>query len=47
MDSYALHLATYETTQPLQVWLKKHWEFVVQNGQSLQSLYVRVVEIMR
>jgi len=39
MDSYALHLATYDTTQPLQAWLKKHWKFVVQNGQSFQSSY--------
>ena len=38
-DSYALLLDVYQTTRPLQDWLKKHWKFVVQNEQSLQSLY--------
>ena len=39
MDSYALPLETYETTQPLIDWLNKHWKYVIPNEQSLQSLY--------
>ena len=39
MDSYALPLRTYETTAPLEKWLRDHWKFVQQNSQSLQSLY--------
>lgn len=39
MDSYALPLDVYETAQPLQHWLTKHWKYVVFNGRSLQSLY--------
>lgn len=39
MDSYALPLETYETTQSLVDWLNKHWKYVIYNKQSLQSLY--------
>jgi hypothetical protein len=39
LDSYAIPLETYRTTQPLQAWLDRHWKYVVSNGQSLQSLY--------
>lgn len=39
MDSYALPLDTYKTTQPLKDWLTHHWKYVVENGQSLQSPY--------
>ena len=39
MDSYALPLNTYGTTDPLVDWLNKHWKYVIHNGQSLQSLY--------
>ena len=31
----------YLTTQPLRAWLDRHWKLVIQNGQSLQSLYSR------
>ena len=41
LDSYALPLETYETTGPLQTWLNKHWKTVIQNSQSLQSLFSR------
>ena len=41
LDSYALPLETYETTQPLPAWLDRHWKIVIQNSQSLQSLYSR------
>ena len=39
VDSYALPLECYETTEPLQDWLKSHWTYVIYNGQSLQSIY--------
>ena len=39
MDSYALPLDSYLMTLPLQAWLDRHWKYVVQNGESLQSLY--------
>ena len=39
MDSYALPLDTYLTTEPLQRWLDQHWKFNIHNGKSLQSLY--------
>ena len=39
LDSYALPLETYETTEPLQKWLNQHWKYVVENGKSLQSIY--------
>ena len=39
MDSYALPLESYETTEPLQDWLKSQWKYVIYNGQSLQSIY--------
>ena len=39
IDSYALPLSTYGTTDPLVDWLNKHWKYVIRNGQSLQSLY--------
>ena len=39
LDSYALSLETYETTEPLQKWLNKQWKYVVENGKSLQSIY--------
>lgn len=39
MDSYALPLDVYQTTAPLQAWLKTHWKDVIRNGQSLQSLF--------
>ena len=39
MDSYALPLESYETTEPLQDWLKTQWKYVIYNGQSLQSIY--------
>ena len=39
LDSYALPLDTYQTTAPLQRWLDRHWERVIPNKQSLQSLY--------
>ncbi|KAJ7371659.1 hypothetical protein OS493_023679 [Desmophyllum pertusum] len=38
MDSYALPLETYETTQPLQEWIVKHWKYVVTNTKSLQAV---------
>ena len=41
LDSYALPLETYQTTQPLQRWLDQHWKIVIQSSQSLQSLYSR------
>ena len=41
LDNYALPLETYLTTQPLRAWLDRHWKIVIQNGQSLQSLYSR------
>ena len=41
LDSYALPLKTYLTTEPLEMWLNKHWKIVIQNSQSLQSLYSR------
>ena len=39
MDSYALPLESYETTEPLQDWLKSQWKYVIYNEQSLQSIY--------
>ena len=39
MDSYALPLESYETTEPLQDWLKNQWKYVINNEQSLQSIY--------
>ena len=39
LDSYALPLETYQTTAPLQAWLHKHWDIVIPNSQSLQSIY--------
>lgn len=45
MDSYALPLDVYETTQPLQDWLNTNWKHVIFNEQSLQSFF-SVVEIM-
>ena len=39
LDSYALPLEMYKTTDPLQKWLNKHWKYVVENGKSLQSIY--------
>ena len=39
MDSYALPLESYETTDLLQDWLKSQWKYVIYNGQSLQSIY--------
>ena len=39
MDSYALPLDVYQTTQPLQDWLNTNWKHVIFNEQSLQSLY--------
>ena len=39
MDSYDLPLESYETTEPLQDWLKGQWKYVIYNGQSLQSIY--------
>ena len=39
MDSYALPLESYETTEPLQGWLKSQWKYVICNEQSLQSIY--------
>ena len=39
LDSYALPLDMYLTTEPLQTWLDRHWKIVIQNTQSLQSLY--------
>ena len=38
MDSFALPLENYETTQPLQEWIAKHWKYHVTNGKSLQAL---------
>lgn len=38
MDSFALPLENYETTQPLQEWIVKHWKYHVTNGKSLQAL---------
>ena len=35
MESYALPLESYETTEPLQDWLKSQWKYVIYNGQSL------------
>ena len=39
MDSYALPLESYETTEPLQDWLKSQWKSVICNEQSLQLIY--------
>ena len=39
MDSYALPLSVYDTTELLRDWLEKHWKYVVMNTRSLQSLY--------
>ena len=39
LDSYALPLETYQTTGPLLTWLHKHWDVVIPNSQSLQSIY--------
>ena len=39
MDRYALPLESYETTEPLQDWLKSQWKHVIYNEQSLQSIY--------
>ena len=39
MDSYGLPLDIYQTTQPLQEWLDRHWKRVVGNDKSLQSPY--------
>ena len=39
LDSYALPLETYQTTGPLLTWLQKHWDVVIPNSQSLQSVY--------
>ena len=39
LDSYPLPLKTYLTTGPLQTWLDRHWKNVIQNSQSLQSLF--------
>ena len=41
LESYALPLETYQTTGPLQMWLNKHWKIVIQNSQSLQSVFSR------
>ena len=39
MDSYALPLESYETTEPLQDWLKSQWKYVIYSGHSPQSIY--------
>lgn len=39
MDSYGLPLDTYQTTKPLQDWIKTHWKYLISNEQSLQSVY--------
>ena len=39
MDSYALPLESYETTEPLQDWLKSQLKYIIYNGQALQSMY--------
>ena len=39
MDSFALPLESYETTEPLLDWLKRQWKYVIYNGQSLQLIY--------
>jgi len=39
MDRYSLPLKSYETTEPLQDWLKSQWKYVIYNRQSLQSIY--------
>ena len=38
-DSFALDLDTYETTEPLKMWLRHQFKYVTQNGQSVQSLH--------
>ena len=39
MDSYALPLESYASTEPLQDWLKSQWKHVIYSEQSLQSIY--------
>ena len=39
MDSYAIPLEVYCTTQPLQEWLNCNFKYRVHNGKSLQSLF--------
>ena len=38
-DSYGLPLEVYQTTKPLENWLKEQWKYVIHNTSPLQSVY--------
>ena len=38
-DSFALDLPLYQTAQPFQDWLNRHFKYITHNGQSVQSLH--------
>lgn len=39
LDSYALSLEVYGTTDPITEWMDRHFKFQLHNGKSLQSLF--------
>ena len=39
LDSYALSLDVYGTTDPITEWMDRHFKFQLHNGKSLQSLF--------
>ena len=39
LDSFALDLPLYQTAQPFQDWLNRHFKYVTHSGQSVQSLH--------
>lgn len=39
MDSYALPVEVYDTTEPILAWLNRHFESSIMNGMSLQSIF--------
>ena len=39
LDSYAMLLDVYKTTEPLKEWLNHHYKYQVASGKTLQSLF--------